>query len=79
MKLELLNIPKDIVKIGEKAFYVCPQIRDIYAYPTTAIKCDSNIFNSTTYVNATLHIPEESVESYANTEPWCYFSIIEPF
>lgn len=43
-----------------------------------AVKCNQNIFSTTVYENAALYVPEGSMSSYENTDPWWFFYNISP-
>ena len=81
-KLTLLKIGSGTNKIDYYAFENCPELTDVYCYaekvPNTSREAFINIINSimTFEVNATLHVPEGSVDAYKAVVPWSYFKNI---
>lgn len=65
-----------IMEVQEEAFADCENLKNVYCFnsfvPDTHIRafCDSNI------KNATLYVPEESIDRYKATNPWWNFGTI---
>ena len=73
--LTTIYIPKNLTSIGENAFSWCYNIENIYSFAKVPISCEENIFTSTVYNYATLHVPAGSESSYSQTTPWNKFKI----
>ena len=76
-ELKTVTIGKGVKEIGSKAFAYCKNLTDFYCYATTPPSA-VNIFESTPYQNATLHVPAASINNYKNTYPWKNFKNIVP-
>lgn len=72
-----VTIPESIDEIGEDAFDGCTGITDIYVYPATPPDLPENGFDDSSYEDATLHVPEENIDEYKDSEPWNKFKNIE--
>ena len=72
-----VSIPVSVKNIDYEAFSNCKNIRDVYSYPTRVPDTNSDIFRGVSTENATLHIPEVSIDSYKDKEPWCKFGKLE--
>lgn len=70
-KLESIRIPSTVKSIGKEAF-VCPRIKDVYAYTVEPINIDQTTFS--TYTTATLHIPTQSFDNYYWNTEWSQFN-----
>ena len=69
--------------IGESAFEKCEKLTDVYCYSTEVPPAGYAFFDFfgcipiTTHLSRiTLHVPENAIEAYKNTEPWCRFGTI---
>ena len=73
--LKSISIPASVTKIGDYAFLGCTGLTNIYAEHTdpAAYNCSASAFYN---VSAILHVPTDSKEAYANTEPWSNFKNI---
>ncbi len=76
-KLQSITLPAALEFIGEYAFTSCPVLNDIYALGTTPASFYGgyNPF-SDMMSRATLHVPEEAVETYQTATFWQNFSSI---
>ena len=74
--LTSVTIGNSVTRIAEEAFYGCYELIDVYCYAEEAPSTDSNAFNGSYPENATLHVPDASIESYNVTEPWSSFGEI---
>ena len=74
--LTSVTIGDGVTSIGGSAFSGCSGLTDVYCYawivPNTSPDAITDIRN------ATLHVPEGSVEAYRTTEPWSRFGNIVP-
>ena len=71
-----VTIPNSVTSIGDYAFSECPELLDVYCYAENVPSTSSNAFGSSTYKNATLHVPAASIDSYKATKPWSSFGKI---
>ena len=78
-KLETIKIGNGIKDIYKDAFANCVNLADVYCYATSVPSTNSTAFNNSYIEYATLHVPEESIDSYKNTEPWSSFGTKTPF
>lgn len=64
-----------LTNIGDGAFIRCSRLKNMYCYTEQVPELGNNVFDSSHY-NATLHVPEVSLEAYNTTEQWMDFGII---
>jgi hypothetical protein len=76
--LESVTIGSSVSDIYCEAFYGCNKIKKISSYNTTPPLCDGNVFSSYIFKNATVYVPEESIDAYKNAKVWEKFANIEP-
>ena len=74
--LTSVTIGNGVTSIGGDAFSCCPELLDVYSYAENVPSTSSYAFYSSNYSNATLHVPDGSIESYKTTEPWSGFGKI---
>ena len=73
--LETIVLGSGITEIEIGAFYYCSNLKHIYCYavnPPAAKRLDSGSFYT-----VTLHVPENSVQAYRESEPWKIYWIVE--
>ncbi len=75
--LTSVTISSSVQSIGTDAFTVCPALKALNLPWTTPLVCSSSAFDSDTYSNATLNVPEGTTEAYSTTLPWSIFSVIQ--
>ena len=75
--LSQLFIGKGCKRIGSSAFANCPALTDVYCYAKKVPLTNNDAFTNSNTGNATLHVPESSILTYANTEPWNEFNKYE--
>lgn len=79
-QLLVLRIPQSIKEIGSYAFGGCKELTDVYCYatslPTTSGVTKKDQFDDCGISYATLHVPQQSLESYKRNEPWKKFGNI---
>ena len=72
--LRSVEIGNGVTSIGDAAFYYCSSLTDVYSLNVTPPTLESSrVFSSSTYEDATLHVPSSSIEDYKNAEGWCEF------
>ena len=76
--LTSITILGSVTNIGEGAFFNCSGLLDMYCYAENVPTTRSNVFNSSNIANATLHVPQASVNAYQTTVPWNSFGTIVP-
>ncbi|MDE6402437.1 MAG: leucine-rich repeat domain-containing protein, partial [Muribaculaceae bacterium] len=76
--LKLLRLGKSVSKIGSGAWSNCGSIEAIECSMPTPIAAPNDIFGVNIYDNATLYVPEGSMDKYMDVVPWSYFyNIVE--
>jgi hypothetical protein len=75
--LTSISIPNSVTNIGAYAFQSCSGLQNVYCFAENVPSTNSNAFYSSNYKNATLHVPDGSIDSYNTTEPWRSFSAIK--
>ena len=74
--LTSVTIPTSVTAIGEYAFDGCRGLTVVEYLSEEPCTANKNIFSSTIYENATLHIPQETLDTYSTTTPWNLFKNI---
>ena len=74
--LTTLTIGNGIKAVDEYAFTNCPNLSDVYCYAENVPSTYTNAFNESYPDFATLHVPDESLLAYEETEPWSEFGTI---
>jgi hypothetical protein len=75
-KLTSLYVPSSVVKIGGESFAECSSLTDFYYDARQLPKADNSVFFNTPIENATLHVPEDMIETFRTTAPWSGFGQI---
>jgi hypothetical protein len=76
--LVTLIIGKNVSDMFSQVFCHSSKLTHVYCYAENVPKAGSEGFYQSNIANATLHVPEASIGSYRNTEPWRSFGKIEP-
>ena len=74
--LNTLTIGNSVNKIGSYAFANNTELADVTCLAEQIPTTSTNAFNSSNPENATLHVPESSIENYRITAPWSNFGKI---
>ena len=74
--LTSITIPSSVTSIWGSAFGYCDSLADVYCYAKELPYTESNLFAGSNIGDATLHVPETSLEAYSTTEPWSSFGSI---
>lgn len=69
-------IPEKVTNIGKEAFYYCSGLEAIMCKAAEPPVCETDAFGYTNVAHIDLYVPEQSVETYKNTEPWSQFKYI---
>ena len=76
--LTSITIGSGITSIEVSAFANCPELTDVTCMAESVPSTGSNAFADSPINNATLHVPNTSLETYKNTTPWSEFGKIVP-
>ena len=74
--LTFITIGNSVTSIGESTFYGCEGLIDVTCLAESVPSTKSDAFAYSSINNATLHVPESSIETYKSTEPWKRFKEI---
>ena len=74
--LTSVTIGNSVTGIGSSAFRGCPDLLDVYCYAENVPSTESYVFNGSYPENATLHVPDASIDSYKARAPWSSFGKI---
>jgi hypothetical protein len=75
--LTSITIPSSVTTIGNEAFSSCSNLKYVNCYAENIPTTESNVFIGFDMANATLYVPQASVEAYRTTAPWSSFGVIE--
>lgn len=75
--LTKITLPSTMYSIYNNAFTGCTGLTSITCLSETARSFDANNFDTSTYSNATLYVPQGSKSSYQSTAAWSQFSNIQ--
>lgn len=71
-----VTIPEKVTNIGKEAFYYCSGLEAIMCKAAEPPVCETDAFGYTDVEHMEVYVPEQSVETYKNTEPWSQFKYI---
>ena len=74
--LTSVTIPNSVTSIGHYAFAKCPDLTDVFCQAEAIPSTESDAFAFSPINNATLHVPNASVNLYKAVEPWKSFKKI---
>ena len=74
--LRSLIIPSSITSIGDYAFK-CSNLSSVISFIQEPFEIDDNTFSANTFYNATLRVPDGTIEKYKNTTGWKKFVFID--
>lgn len=77
-KLSSVTLPAEISSIGSGAFMNCESLKEVYCFAEKAPLIVPRVFEGTPIENATLYVPEASVEEYKSADTWGRFKEIKP-
>ena len=73
--LASINIPSSVTSLGRFCFFGCSSLKTVTCEIPAPID-DNSIFSYTPINEATLYVPEASLNSYKTTSPWSDFGTI---
>ena len=73
MSLETVILPMNLETLGSGAFAYCGNIKEVVCNGATPVESTYDVFDSTVYKNATLHVPSDSAALYKRVSPWEFF------
>ena len=78
VNLESVTLPYSLIEFeSSRAFVDCISLKDIIVKNPTPIGIEESIFDAMTYLNATLHVPAEALETYKSANVWKnFFNIV---
>ena len=76
--LSSVTLPAGISSIGSGAFMYCDSLKEVYCFAEKAPLIVPRVFEGTPIENATLYVPEASVEEYKSADTWGRFKEIKP-
>ena len=74
--LTSITIGSGVKNINSYAFGHCPELTDVYCYAVNVPQTVTDAFDGSYPEYATLHVPDESLQAYKETEPWSNFGTI---
>ena len=74
--LKYVTIPHGITKVVGNSFQNCSSLMDVICYADQVPSANEYTFTLNNIANATLHVPESSLEAYSTIEPWSHFGSI---
>ena len=74
--LTSVTIPGNMTCVDDSAFHECTSLTDVYCYAEQVPETGKDVFVSSNYKNATLHVPAASVDAYSNAAQWKDFGNI---
>lgn len=75
--LESIRLSKNISRTSTWCFIWCTNLKDVYCASINVPEIDQDTFDDCPIGEATLHVPEYSLEAYKSTAPWSYFGHFE--
>ena len=76
--LKSINLPQSITQIQRDAFRDCTALTTVVCEAVQVPDCQHNIFANIPFLEATLYVPEESLEDYKSAIYWKDFGTILP-
>ena len=76
--LDSVTIPNSVTSIGGGAFYNCEFLRTVICEAVEVPELGSDVFSNTPITEATLYVPEQSLDDYKAAYQWKDFGRILP-
>ena len=77
--LAKVELPNSVMTIGNNAFQYCVSLLSVYYGAKDPIVGTEDWFMKDSYEEATLYVPEGSIQMYLEIAPWKYFKNIQTF
>lgn len=77
--IDSLYIPKDVIKIGNRAFADCQNLKDVTSYAINVPETGEYVFTESYLPDATLNVPLSLYKEYKAKIPWSLFGRIQNF
>ena len=79
--LTTITIPKNsqLTGVGRQVFNNCSSLTNVYCFAERVPTTETDAFDNSNIVNATLHVPASVLNAYKTTAPWSSFGNIVPF
>ena len=74
--LASITIPESVKVIAKKAFGGCKNLTDVFCYAEIVPDTHMFAYQESNIKNATLHVPNSSIDNYKSTNPWYKFKEI---
>ena len=74
--LESVEISSSVTSIGDHAFNYCNELTQVYSYIAEPFAINSNVFSATAKENATLYVPQGTLDLYKEADGWKEFANI---
>ena len=74
--LTSVTIPNSVTSIGIYAFEECGKLKTVISKITTPFVIEANTFSDETYSQATLYVPNGTIDKYKATDSWKRFKYI---
>lgn len=74
--LTSIELPSSVTKIGNEAFANCSKLEEMYCFASNVPYLGQNVFEGSNVSNATLHVPESSIDRYKSADQWKDFGSI---
>ena len=74
--LETVSIGNGVTSIGSKAFANCDGLVNVYCLTNAVPSTYNDSFDNSNIMNATLHVPESTINDYKANAPWNLFKSI---
>ena len=77
--LESVTIPESVTSIGDYAFSGCSRLTSVTCLAENVPETGESVFSDVAQSNATLYVPESSVNAYKAAEQWKEFGMIKAY